>query len=151
MNFHGLERDVCFNCLINLISDLSLIKTMEILLNILNLSHLTSVSNETANLHKTNSNHISIILMLNNWNICSIPFIFHNFFSRCGLGYGNISPNNTFGRIFMIFYALVGIPVNGILFAYLGDFFGKTVSITFYLHKNHIGEREKKTWEYKIK
>lgn len=28
----------------------------------------------------------------------------------------------------MIFYALIGIPVNGFLFAYLGDFFGKTVS-----------------------
>lgn len=29
--------------------------------------------------------------------------------------------------MFMIFYALIGIPVNGFLFAYLGDFFGKTV------------------------
>lgn len=44
------------------------------------------------------------------------------------LGYGNISPNNTFGRIFIIFYALVGLPVNAVLFAYLGDYFGKTVS-----------------------
>ncbi|XP_058824873.1 open rectifier potassium channel protein 1 [Topomyia yanbarensis] len=42
------------------------------------------------------------------------------------IGYGNISPNNTFGRIFMIFYALIGLPVNGFFFAYLGDFYGKT-------------------------
>ncbi|XP_055640562.1 open rectifier potassium channel protein 1 isoform X2 [Toxorhynchites rutilus septentrionalis] len=42
------------------------------------------------------------------------------------IGYGNISPNNTFGRIFMIFYALIGLPVNGFFFAYLGDMYGKT-------------------------
>lgn len=42
-------------------------------------------------------------------------------------GYGNIAPSNTIGRMFMIFYALIGIPVNGFLFAYLGDFFGKAV------------------------
>lgn len=29
--------------------------------------------------------------------------------------------------MFMILYALIGIPVNGILFAYLGEFFGSTV------------------------
>lgn len=28
----------------------------------------------------------------------------------------------------MILYALIGIPVNGILYAYLGEFFGKTVN-----------------------
>lgn len=42
------------------------------------------------------------------------------------IGYGNISPNNTFGRIFMIFYALIGLPMNGFFFAYLGDLYGKT-------------------------
>lgn len=49
-------------------------------------------------------------------------------------GYGNIAPSNTIGRMFMIFYALIGIPVNGFLFAYLGDFFGKAVS---FLGVNH--------------
>lgn len=44
------------------------------------------------------------------------------------IGYGNIAPTQTFGRYFMIVYALVGIPVNGILYAYLGDYFGETVS-----------------------
>uniref|UniRef100_A0A336MPH0 CSON014885 protein n=2 Tax=Culicoides sonorensis TaxID=179676 RepID=A0A336MPH0_CULSO len=59
------------------------------------------------------------------------PYIwnfYHSFFfsfTVCStVGYGNISPTNTFGRMFMILYALVGIPVNGILFAYLGEFFG---------------------------
>lgn len=37
----------------------------------------------------------------------------------------------------MIFYALIGIPVNGFLFAYLGDFFGKVVSRTIKLHQLH--------------
>lgn len=27
----------------------------------------------------------------------------------------------------MIFYALIGLPVNGFFFAYLGDLYGKTV------------------------
>lgn len=43
------------------------------------------------------------------------------------LGYGNIAPTQTFGRYFMILYALIGMPVNGILFAYLGEYFGSRV------------------------
>lgn len=42
-------------------------------------------------------------------------------------GYGNIAPTTTFSRYFMIVYALIGMPVNGILFAYLGDYFGSKV------------------------
>lgn len=68
--------------------------------------------------------------MLHDWYdvvVCVIKMIvsFHTLFFS---GYGNISPNNTFGRIFMIFYALIGLPVNGFFFAYLGDMYGKTVS-----------------------
>lgn len=49
-------------------------------------------------------------------------------FTVCStVGYGNISPSSTLGRMIMIVYALVGIPINGFLFAYLGDFFGKVV------------------------
>lgn len=33
----------------------------------------------------------------------------------------------------MIVYALVGIPMNGFLFAYLGDFFGKVVCMAVLL------------------
>lgn len=33
----------------------------------------------------------------------------------------------------MIFYALIGLPVNGFFFAYLGDLYGKTVIISICL------------------
>uniref|UniRef100_A0A1L8DDH0 Putative open rectifier potassium channel protein 1 n=1 Tax=Nyssomyia neivai TaxID=330878 RepID=A0A1L8DDH0_9DIPT len=44
------------------------------------------------------------------------------------VGYGNISPNSTFGRMFMIFYAIIGLPINVITLATLGNYFGKTFS-----------------------
>lgn len=66
-------------------------------------------------------------------------FIIFNFnYINIPAGYGNISPHNTFGRMFMIFYALIGIPVNGFLFAYLGDFFGKTVRTYTHTNKKSI-------------
>ncbi|XP_046594345.1 open rectifier potassium channel protein 1 [Neodiprion lecontei] len=40
------------------------------------------------------------------------------------IGYGNLAPTNMLGRILMIFYALIGIPMNGILLTQLGDYFG---------------------------
>lgn len=56
---------------------------------------------------------------------------YHSFFFSfivCStIGYGNISPSNPLGKMFMILYALIGIPVNGFLFAGLGDYFGRTV------------------------
>lgn len=42
------------------------------------------------------------------------------------IGYGNLSPTTMFTRIFMIFYGLIGIPMNGIVMVTLGDFFGKS-------------------------
>lgn len=42
-------------------------------------------------------------------------------------GYGNIAPTEIFGRYFMIVYALIGMPVNMILYAYLGEYFGTRV------------------------
>lgn len=41
------------------------------------------------------------------------------------IGYGNLAPTTMLGRIVMIFYGLVGIPINGIVMVTLGDFFGK--------------------------
>jgi len=38
-------------------------------------------------------------------------------------GYGNLAPTNMLSRILMIFYGLVGIPMNGILLTQLGEFF----------------------------
>lgn len=43
------------------------------------------------------------------------------------VGYGNISPNSTFGRMFMILYAIIGLPLNAIMFANLGEIFATTV------------------------
>ncbi|XP_031839838.1 open rectifier K[+] channel 1 isoform X2 [Nomia melanderi] len=40
------------------------------------------------------------------------------------IGYGNLAPTNMLGRILMIFYGLIGIPINGILLTQLGEFFG---------------------------
>lgn len=39
------------------------------------------------------------------------------------LGYGNLAPTTTLSRILMIFYGLLGIPMNGILLTQLGEFF----------------------------
>ncbi|XP_076760976.1 open rectifier K[+] channel 1 [Xylocopa sonorina] len=40
------------------------------------------------------------------------------------IGYGNLAPTSMLGRILMIFYGLIGIPMNGILLTQLGEFFG---------------------------
>lgn len=40
------------------------------------------------------------------------------------IGYGHLAPSTPTGRVFCIFFALVGIPLNGILFATLGNYFG---------------------------
>ncbi|XP_030760968.1 open rectifier potassium channel protein 1 isoform X2 [Sitophilus oryzae] len=42
------------------------------------------------------------------------------------IGYGNLAPTTMFTRIFMIFYGLIGIPMNGIVIFTLGEFFGKS-------------------------
>ncbi|GLV35555.1 Open rectifier K[+] channel 1 [Carabus blaptoides fortunei] len=47
------------------------------------------------------------------------------------IGYGNLAPTTSASRIFMIWYGLIGIPINGILFANLGEFFGQ-IFITLY-------------------
>lgn len=42
------------------------------------------------------------------------------------VGYGNIAPTTMLGRIFMIFYALIGIPLNGMVMVTLGEYFAKS-------------------------
>lgn len=39
------------------------------------------------------------------------------------VGYGNINPQTTIGRLFVIFYAVVGLPMNGIMFARFGQLY----------------------------
>lgn len=42
-------------------------------------------------------------------------------------GYGNSSPHDQPGQAFLIFYALIGLPLNGFVLTYLGNFFSTTV------------------------
>ncbi|XP_076063209.1 uncharacterized protein LOC143038106 isoform X3 [Oratosquilla oratoria] len=42
-------------------------------------------------------------------------------------GYGHMSPTTDIGRIFCVLYALVGVPLNGILFTNLGEFFSTKI------------------------
>lgn len=53
--------------------------------------------------------------------------VFFAFIVCSTLGYGNITPSGTVGRYFMIAYALIGMPVNMILYTYLGEYFGSYV------------------------
>ncbi|XP_070622867.1 potassium channel subfamily K member 4 isoform X1 [Erythrolamprus reginae] len=43
------------------------------------------------------------------------------------IGFGNISPKTRYGQLFCIFYALVGIPVFGMLLAGVGDQLGSSL------------------------
>lgn len=45
------------------------------------------------------------------------------------IGYGNISPSIPAGKIFLIFYALIGMPVHGFVFAQMGNYFATKVFI----------------------
>lgn len=53
---------------------------------------------------------------------------YHSFFFSytvvSTIGYGNLAPTTHLSRILMIFYGLFGIPINGILLANLGEYFG---------------------------
>lgn len=50
------------------------------------------------------------------------------------LGYGNLYPTTIGSRWFMVFYALIGIPLNGIVMMHMGKYFGRSVSgSNFYL------------------
>ncbi|XP_013790822.1 potassium channel subfamily K member 4-like [Limulus polyphemus] len=41
------------------------------------------------------------------------------------IGYGHLAPSTVSGRIFCVFYAMIGIPMTGILLAAIGDHFSK--------------------------
>ncbi|XP_014239891.1 open rectifier potassium channel protein 1 [Cimex lectularius] len=54
------------------------------------------------------------------------------------IGYGNLKPSTDMGRIIMIFYALFGIPFNGIVLAQMGEFFGSVFLRAHHRYKNHV-------------
>ena len=43
------------------------------------------------------------------------------YFFTCSTGYGHITPGTNFGQSFSIIYAVIGIPICGILLSALGD------------------------------
>jgi len=54
-------------------------------------------------------------------------------------GYGNLSPSTDTGRIVMVGYAVIGVPINGIVMARMAEFFSRTVSMftrVCYVDKN---------------
>lgn len=53
------------------------------------------------------------------------------------IGYGNLAPTNTLSRILMIFYGLVGIPMNGILLTQLGEFFSRVFIRAYQKYKSY--------------
>ncbi|XP_061392527.1 open rectifier potassium channel protein 1, partial [Musca vetustissima] len=71
---------------------------------------------------------------------------YHSFFfafTVCStVGYGNISPTTTLGRMIMIVYSVIGIPINGILFAGLGEYFGKTFQAIYRRYKKYKMSRD---------
>ncbi|XP_061904125.1 potassium channel subfamily K member 4 isoform X2 [Entelurus aequoreus] len=56
------------------------------------------------------------------WNLASAFFFSGTIITT--IGFGNISPKTEGGQLFCIFYALVGIPLFGILLAGVGDHLG---------------------------
>ncbi|KYM97539.1 Open rectifier potassium channel protein 1, partial [Cyphomyrmex costatus] len=53
------------------------------------------------------------------------------------IGYGNLAPTNTLSRILMIFYGLIGIPMNGILLTQLGEFFSGVFIRAYQKYKSY--------------
>lgn len=45
------------------------------------------------------------------------------------IGYGNLHPTSCTGRILVLVYSLIGIPLNGIVLTQLGSFFESRVSV----------------------
>ncbi|KAG5853083.1 hypothetical protein ANANG_G00069350 [Anguilla anguilla] len=56
------------------------------------------------------------------WDLASAFFFCGTIITT--IGFGNISPKTDWGQLFCIFYALVGIPIFGILLAGVGDHLG---------------------------
>ncbi|RZF47715.1 hypothetical protein LSTR_LSTR005979 [Laodelphax striatellus] len=53
------------------------------------------------------------------------------------IGYGNLSPTSMEGRLLVICYSLIGIPLNGIVLSQLGECFGSTFMRVHHRYKTH--------------
>ncbi|XP_074466688.1 potassium channel subfamily K member 4 [Sebastes fasciatus] len=65
---------------------------------------------------------ISNLSFVSQWDLASAFFFSGTIITT--IGFGNISPKTEGGQLFCIFYALVGIPMFGILLAGVGDHLG---------------------------
>ncbi|KAJ0176217.1 hypothetical protein K1T71_008391 [Dendrolimus kikuchii] len=70
---------------------------------------------------------------------------YHSFFFSytvvSTIGYGNLAPTTHLSRILMIFYGLFGIPINGILLANLGEYFGLQLISVYRKYKKRNEKR----------
>ncbi|XP_028166118.1 uncharacterized protein LOC114356923 [Ostrinia furnacalis] len=70
---------------------------------------------------------------------------YHSFFFSytvvSTIGYGNLAPTTHLSRILMIFYGLFGIPINGILLANLGEYFGMQLISVYRKYKKRNEKR----------
>uniref|UniRef100_A0A3Q2CQ62 Potassium two pore domain channel subfamily K member 4 n=1 Tax=Cyprinodon variegatus TaxID=28743 RepID=A0A3Q2CQ62_CYPVA len=78
---------------------------------------------------------------ITNWDIASALFFSGTIMTT--IGYGNISPKSDGGKLFCIVYALVGIPMFGILLAGVGDHLGTGLQKT-------VGKIEKLFLKWRI-
>ncbi|CAH2090222.1 unnamed protein product [Euphydryas editha] len=73
---------------------------------------------------------------------------YHSFFFSytvvSTIGYGNLAPTTHLSRILMIFYGLFGIPINGILLANLGEYFGMQLISVYRKYKRRNEKRANK-------
>ncbi|XP_050344204.1 uncharacterized protein LOC126769444 [Nymphalis io] len=73
---------------------------------------------------------------------------YHSFFFSytvvSTIGYGNLAPTTHLSRILMIFYGLFGIPINGILLANLGEYFGMQLILVYRKYKRKNEKRADK-------
>ncbi|XP_034833006.1 open rectifier potassium channel protein 1 [Maniola hyperantus] len=73
---------------------------------------------------------------------------YHSFFFSytvvSTIGYGNLAPTTHLSRILMIFYGLFGIPINGILLANLGEYFGRQLISVYRKYKRKDEKRADK-------
>ncbi|XP_041981146.1 uncharacterized protein LOC121734622 [Aricia agestis] len=73
---------------------------------------------------------------------------YHSFFFSytvvSTIGYGNLAPTTHLSRILMIFYGLFGIPINGILLANLGEYFGMQLISVYRKYKKRNEKRADK-------
>lgn len=59
-----------------------------------------------------------------------------------------MAPTNTLSRILMIFYGLIGIPMNGILLSQLGEFFSRVFVRAYRKYKSY---KQRQSSEYPCK